>query len=186
MPTSSHTTAYLGLGSNLGERESNLAAAVTRIERIAGTEVVKQSQVYESKPWGKSDQPDFLNMVIEVTTRLEPHQLLRHLLHIEKELGRDREREERWGPRTIDIDLLLFGDRTLRTASLQVPHPRMWERHFVLKPLADLAPLMVSPDGVPIARLLEEPKVREQELLPHRTEKPELTGGEEPDDGAAG
>jgi len=184
MPTSSQTTAYLGLGSNLGEREANMAAAIAEIERIPGTEVLRQSQVYESKPWGKTDQPDFLNMVVEVTTRLEPHQLMRHLQHIEKELGRDRESEEQWGPRTIDIDLLLFGDRTLRTASLQVPHPRMWERHFVLKPLSELAPQMVSPEGIAITELLRESKIREQGLLPHGTERPELAGSREPNDRA--
>jgi 2-amino-4-hydroxy-6-hydroxymethyldihydropteridine diphosphokinase len=173
MPTSSQTTAYLSLGSNLGDREANLAAALSAIDSIATTGVSRRSKVYESKPWGKTDQPDFLNMVIEITTRLEPHQLLRHLKHIEQELGRDAENQERWGPRPIDIDILLFGDRTLRTASLQVPHPRMWERHFVLRPLADLVPEIKSSDGVPISRLLEEASISSQGLLPHRTERPE-------------
>jgi 2-amino-4-hydroxy-6-hydroxymethyldihydropteridine diphosphokinase len=179
MPTSSQTTAYLGLGSNLGEREANLASAVEAIGRIATTEITGQSRIYESKPWGKTDQTDFLNMVVEITTRLEPHQLMRHLQHIEKEMGRDRENEERWGPRTIDIDLLIFGNRTLRTPSLQVPHPRMWERHFVLRPLAELAPQLVSPEGVSITRLLEEPEIKKQGLLPHET-------GRSEDDGTAG
>ena len=106
-------------------------------------------------------------MVVEISTQLEPHTLHRHLQKIERDLGREHEEGEKWGPRTIDVDLLLYGSRTLKTASLSVPHPRMWERHFVLRPLADLAPDTVAPDGSPISRLLEDEQISSQGLSPY-------------------
>ena len=166
MVTTTNTIAFLGLGTNMGDRDVNLEAALAAIGGIPATTLLRRSPVYESKPWGKIDQPDFLNMVAEVTTQLEPHTLHRHLQKIERDMGRD-EGGEKWGPRPIDIDLLLYGKRTLKTASLVVPHPRMWERRFVLRPLLDLEPDLMTPEGIHIARLLASDDIASQGLLPH-------------------
>ncbi|HKP55049.1 MAG TPA: 2-amino-4-hydroxy-6-hydroxymethyldihydropteridine diphosphokinase [Chloroflexia bacterium] len=167
MVTTTNTIAYLGLGTNMGDRDAQLRAAAAAIANIPATSLLRQSPVYESKPWGKTDQPDFLNMVVEINTQLEPHTLHRHLQKIERDMGRDREASERWGPRPIDIDLLLYGTRTLKTASLVVPHPRMWERHFVMRPLADLAPNLTTPEGTPISSLLANGDISSQGLTLH-------------------
>jgi 2-amino-4-hydroxy-6-hydroxymethyldihydropteridine diphosphokinase len=167
MVTTTNTIAYLGLGTNMGDRDAQLRAAVAAIAAIPATTLLRQSPIYESKPWGKTDQPDFLNMVVEISTQLEPHTLHRHLEKIERDMGRDRETSEKWGPRPIDIDLLLYGTRTLKTASLVVPHPRMWERHFVMRPLADLAPDLTIPEGMPISSLLASDEMTSQGLTLH-------------------
>ena len=132
---------FIGLGTNLGERFENLARARALLaERV----VVKAvSSVYETKPWGYLDQPDFLNQVIEVETDLTPTKLLNLLKRVEKKMG--RERNFRNGPRLIDLDILLFGDRVLHTARLNIPHPQITERAFVLVPLAEIAPELVHP-----------------------------------------
>ncbi len=126
---------YLGLGSNLGDRLANLAAAVRALD---GRDVrtLRSSRVYETDPVGGPPQPEYLNAVIEVETTLEPAELLRVCVDVEDELG--RERGERWGSRTIDIDLLAYGDREIDEPELTVPHPRMHERAFVLVPLLEL------------------------------------------------
>jgi len=167
MVTTTNTIAYLGLGTNMGDRDAQLRAAVAAIANIPATTLLRQSRVYESKPWGKTDQPDFLNMVVEISTQLEPHTLHRHLQKIERDMGRDREASEKWGPRPIDIDLLLYGTRTLKTASLVVPHPRMWERHFVMRPLADLTPDLTTPNGTPVSSLLASGDMTSQDLALH-------------------
>jgi 2-amino-4-hydroxy-6-hydroxymethyldihydropteridine diphosphokinase len=131
-------TAYLGLGSNLGDRRQHLAEAVRRLHGGPALQVVKISSVYESSPVGVAAQPDFLNLVVQVATTHAPQELLAECLRLETDLG--RERRERWGPRTIDIDLLLYGDVLIHDESLTVPHPRMRERSFVLAPLAEIAP----------------------------------------------
>src|SRR4051812_3430467 len=166
MVTTTNTVAYLGLGTNMGDRDAQLDEALAALAKVPATPVLRTSPIYESKPWGKTDQADFLNMVVEIETQLEPHTLLRHLKKIESDLGREEE-GERWGPRPIDIDLLLYGTRTLLTASLVVPHPRMWDRNFVLRPLADLAPNLVSPTGVPLMQLLQDKEIASQGLSPH-------------------
>lgn len=166
MVTTSDTLAYLGLGTNMGDRDAQLRAAIEAISRIPATVVLRESPVYGSKPWGKTDQADFLNIVIEIRTRLDAHTLHRHLQKIERDLGRE-EVVERWGPRPIDIDLLLYGTRTIKTASLVVPHPHMWERNFVLRPLADLAPDLPSPTGIPISELLKDTDISSQRLELH-------------------
>jgi 2-amino-4-hydroxy-6-hydroxymethyldihydropteridine diphosphokinase len=173
MPQSTTVNAYLSLGSNLGEREAALESAVDEITKIPTTAVTARSRTYTSKPWGKDDQPDYLNLVLEIATRLDPHKLLHHLQHIETALGRERASEERWGPRVIDIDLLLYGDRTLRTPSLQVPHPRMWERRFVLAPLAEIASHLRTPEGAALNSLLSDPEIAKQIVEPHVTERSE-------------
>ena len=129
---------YVGLGSNLGDRAAMLAAAVAELAGLPATRVVRLSSIYRTTPWGLREQPDFYNQVAELSTGLGPHELLEAALAIEARLG--RRREVRWGPRTIDIDLLLYGEVALATPQLTLPHPRMLERAFVLVPLAELAP----------------------------------------------
>lgn len=159
------TTCYLSLGSNMGDRAEQLETALAAINRIPATHVVSKSPIYETKAWGKTDQPDYLNMVAEITTQLEPQQLLRHLKDIETRQGRIE--GEKWGPRPVDIDILLFGNRQLRTASLVIPHLHMWERAFVLRPLADIAPDLRNQDGTPISVWLEKPDIATQEIRPY-------------------
>ena len=132
------TLAYIGLGSNLGDRESLIRRAA---ELIGATRL---SEVRETEPWGYEQQPRFLNAVAEVETELPPRRLLDHLLDVEARLGRERV-GPKWGPRTIDLDLLLYGDETVDEPGLVVPHPRLLEREFVLEPLADLVPWLRIP-----------------------------------------
>ena len=163
-------TAYLSIGSNVsnvfGDREAQVEMAVEAIGRLPGTEILRRSPMYETMPWGLPDQPDFLNLVVEINTTLPPHTLLRHLKLIEKRQGRE-EGDMRWGPRPIDLDILLYDDRQIRTASLVVPHPRMWERLFVLRPLADLRPDLAAPDGTPITELLQQEHIARQGIRPY-------------------
>ncbi|TVX95823.1 2-amino-4-hydroxy-6-hydroxymethyldihydropteridine diphosphokinase [Cohnella terricola] len=130
--------AYIALGVNLGDRESSLKEAIRRLRADGDLEVDRISAVYETAPVGYTDQPAFLNMTARLKTELEPLALLRRLLAIEQEMGRVR--TIRWGPRTIDLDLLVYGDRTMDTQELTLPHPRMGERAFVLVPLRDVWP----------------------------------------------
>jgi 2-amino-4-hydroxy-6-hydroxymethyldihydropteridine diphosphokinase len=130
------TTAYIGLGSNLGDRFGQLKTAVTRLHAHTGIRVARCSSVYETAPVGLTEQPHFLNMAIEVETTLPPLDLLDVLLGVEQSMGRVR--TVRWGPRTIDLDLLVYGDAEMRTDRLELPHPRMEERAFVLVPLLEL------------------------------------------------
>jgi 2-amino-4-hydroxy-6-hydroxymethyldihydropteridine diphosphokinase len=129
---------YIGLGSNLGDRE----ALIRRAADLIGAS--RLSTIRETEPWGHEDQPRFLNAAAEVETRLEPWPLLVHLLDVERRLGRERI-GPRWGPRTIDLDLLLYGDLTVDEPGLVVPHPRLLERLFVLEPLAELIPAQKIP-----------------------------------------
>jgi 2-amino-4-hydroxy-6-hydroxymethyldihydropteridine diphosphokinase len=136
--------AFLGLGSNLGERLPNLQRAVDLLAATPGVDVLRSSRVYETTPIGPA-QPDFLNVVVEVETALEPGELLAACAEVERELHRVR--GIRWGPRTIDVDVLAYGDRVIRTNDLTVPHPRMHERAFVLVPLLELAEDPPLPGG---------------------------------------
>ena len=129
--------AYVGLGSNLGDREASLAAAVEALSAVPGITLVTLSSTRETDPVGYLDQPRFLNAVAAVDTELEPRALLEALLEVERGLGRTRE-GPRFGPRTIDLDLLLYGGERISEPDLTVPHPRMHERLFVLEPLAEL------------------------------------------------
>ena len=122
--------AYLGLGSNIGDRKQQLLKAIDLIGNIKGIKVTKQSSIYETAPIGYTDQPNFLNLCLEIETELSPQQLLKHCLDIEQQLHRVR--EIRWGPRTLDIDILLYSDNIIETDNLSIPHPRMQERAFVL------------------------------------------------------
>jgi 2-amino-4-hydroxy-6-hydroxymethyldihydropteridine diphosphokinase len=139
--------AYIGLGSNLGDREATLREALSRLGAADGIEVVAVSSFRESDPVGVIDQPRFLNAAASLETSLEPLELLGRLLEVERGLGRDRAKEERWGPRTLDLDLLLYGDEEIDVPGLTVPHPRLAERLFVLQPLLELDPGLRLPDG---------------------------------------
>ncbi len=133
---------YLGLGSNVGDREANLRGARERLE-AAGVRVLRASPLYETEPVEYTEQRWFLNQVVEVETGLFPLQLLARTARIEREMGRQRTVPK--GPRTIDIDILLFGRTVMQRAELEIPHPRMAERRFVLAPLEDLAPDLRHP-----------------------------------------
>jgi 2-amino-4-hydroxy-6-hydroxymethyldihydropteridine diphosphokinase len=136
------TTAYLSLGSNLGDRTANLRQALEYLA-TAGGEVVRRSSIYETEPQELREQPWFLNQVVEIRTTLSPPELLACIREIERELGRQRAIAK--GPRTIDIDILIYGDAIVDTPELQIPHPRLAERRFVLQPLAELAPDLQHP-----------------------------------------
>lgn len=146
------TVAYVGLGANLGEPRAQLLAAWDALGRIPQTRAIARSGFYRSAPIGYEDQPDFLNCVAKLDTALEPHVLLSHLQQIERDLGRTRAFRD--APRTIDLDLLLYGSETIETADLVVPHPRMHERAFVLEPLAELDPGALIPGRGSAAELL--------------------------------
>lgn len=134
-----HETAYLAVGANLGDRAANIAAAVEALRRTPGVAVTKQSTLVENPAvGGPADSPAFLNGVVEIETTLAPHALLDALLDIERALGRHR--REKWEPRTIDLDVVLFGEQLIDAPRLKVPHPLMHRRRFVLGPLAELAP----------------------------------------------
>ncbi len=132
--------AYIAIGSNLGDRAATVESALDSMRRIASTELVACSPVIETDPVGPPGQRPYLNAVAELRTFLAPRTLLDELLGIEREHGRNRDSETRWGPRQLDLDLLLFGEQVIAEPGLIVPHPRMHEREFVLEPLAALAP----------------------------------------------
>lgn len=146
------TTVYLSLGSNLGERDRNIQAALGALESH-DLRIVRCSPLYETEPRDYQDQPWFLNMVAEVSTRITPEALLARIREVESAHGRQRTIDK--GPRTIDIDILTFGDLRIHSAELQIPHPRMHGRRFVLEPLADLAPDLTLPaHPLPVRELL--------------------------------
>lgn len=149
------TRAFIGLGSNVGDRRATLAAAVVALDELDGVGVVAESSVRETEPWGPVPQPDYLNQVVVVETELVPSELLEQLLSIERSLGRDRVGEIRYGPRTIDLDLLVFGPEVVSGPGLELPHPRIVERLFVLEPLAELEPTLVVPGQGIAGELLE-------------------------------
>ena len=144
--------AYVGLGANLGEREPTMRRALALLGADPDVEVVAVSAFRETAPVGFLDQPPFLNAVAALETGLEPRDLLGRLLGVERALGRTR--GERWGPRTIDLDLLLHGDAVLDEPGLTVPHPLLHERRFMLEPLAELDPDLVVPGRGPVGELL--------------------------------
>jgi len=135
-------TVFLLLGGNLGNRKVNLEKASRQLERLIGT-ITKRSACYETKAWGKTDQPDFLNQVILVETEMPVEQILDSILNIEQKLGRTR--SEKWGARLIDIDLLYAGDKIINSEKLTLPHPGIPERRFVLEPLVEIAPDYIHP-----------------------------------------
>jgi 2-amino-4-hydroxy-6-hydroxymethyldihydropteridine diphosphokinase len=155
-----HRPVLLGLGANLGDAMATLAAAVELIGEVAGVVVEEVSSVYETPAWPPADDPrhvpqaDYLNLVVRARARRSPDELLPELLELERLLGRDRSHEQRWGPRPIDIDLLVHGDEQRDRPELHVPHPRLRERAFVLVPMLEVWPGGVLPSGERLAVLL--------------------------------
>lgn len=143
------TVAYVGLGSNLGDREATIRAALAALPGVFAV-----SELRETDPVGVTEQPAFLNGAVALETELSPRELLKSLLAVERELG--RERRERWGPRTIDLDLLLYGAETVDEPGLTIPHPRLHERRFALEPLAELDPELLVPGHGRVRDLLAE------------------------------
>lgn len=138
--------AYVGLGGNVGGTEDTLRAAIRAFDALPSTRLVRASRLYRTPAWGRVEQPDFVNAVAAIDTMLAPRALLEALLGIERAHGRERNADtERWGPRTLDLDLLLYGDEEVEEPGLHVPHPHLHERAFVLVPLCEIAPEVVIP-----------------------------------------
>lgn len=129
---------FIGIGSNLGDRQENIAKALESLKQTAGITIKKVSSIIETKPWAGPSQGKYLNAVIEIDTQIEPKELLKITQQIEHDLGRVREVIN--GPRTIDLDILLYDDVIMDSSDLIIPHPRMWERDFVMRPLTEIAP----------------------------------------------
>lgn len=142
---------YISIGSNLGDRISNCKKALDEMGSFAN--IVTVSSLYETEPVGKEDQPDFINCVAEIDTDLAPHDFLERLNVVEEKLGRVR--DEKWGPRTIDLDIIFYGDQVINDNDLEIPHPRAHLRRFVLEPLCEIAPKFIHPKfNLPVEELL--------------------------------
>lgn len=146
--------AFIGLGSNLAAPLTQVTRAVQELAELPHSRLLEQSPWYRSPPMGPADQPDFINGAVLLATGLSPLALLRAMQAIE--LAHERRRERHWGPRTLDLDLLLYDDLTLQDPQLQIPHPGLRQRNFVLYPLADIDPQLTLPSGEPIASLLAQ------------------------------
>ena len=146
--------AYVGLGGNVGDVETTLVDALMALDMIPQTTQRAHSRFYRNPAWGKTDQPDFLNAVAELQTRLTPRVLLEQLLAIEERFGRVRSEGEKWGPRELDLDLLVYGEESLDEPGLHLPHPHLHERAFVLVPLAEIAADLVIPGRGKVSDLL--------------------------------
>jgi 2-amino-4-hydroxy-6-hydroxymethyldihydropteridine diphosphokinase len=149
------TAAYIGIGSNVGERRSFCRRAVTELDAVNGVTVDATSSLYETSPIGGPPQRSYVNMVVRVTASLEPQGLLDACKRIERRLGREPS-DIRWGPRVVDLDVLTYGDEKIVEAGLEIPHPRMSERRFVLVPLLEIDPEAVDPWGTRLADWLDE------------------------------
>lgn len=145
--------AYIGLGSNLADPPAKIRTALQALRQVPQTRVLRQSRLYRSAPWGQPDQPDFVNAVAELDTALTPRELLDALLGIEREAGRVRS-GARWGPRVLDLDILVYADECIDAAGLRIPHPHLHERAFALMPLAEIAPNLHIPGQGNIESLL--------------------------------
>lgn len=139
--------AFIGFGGNLGDVAETFDAAVADLLSDGRSTFVSSSSLYRSPPWGGVAQPDYLNAAVQIETAHAPHALLALMLAVEQKHGRDRMGGIRWGPRTLDLDLLLYGDRQIDEAGLELPHPRLLQRAFVVMPLLELAPGLQLPDG---------------------------------------
>lgn len=137
------TNVYIGIGSNLGDREENLDRALESVKRIEEAELTSVSSIYESEPMYLSAQPDYLNLAANLSTSLSPLNLLEALLSIENEMG--RKRDLKYGPRVIDLDILFFGEQIVESEPLSIPHPLLYDRLFVLKPLSEIAGELICP-----------------------------------------
>ena len=158
-------TAYLSLGSNLGDRELNLREALKRLN-TPDARITAVSRIFETRHVGDTEErvPDYLNCVAQMETALFAESLLQHTQAVERAGGRVP--TFRWGPRSIDIDILMYGDLAIATEALTIPHPRMFDRAFVLKPLADLIPDIIFPDGATLADRLTDPAIASQQVRP--------------------
>lgn len=146
--------AYVGLGGNVGDVEETMMEALMAIDGLPQTSIRAQSRLYRSPPWGRTDQDDFINAVVELRTRLAPRVLLDYLLEVESRFGRVRGEGDKWGPRTLDLDLLVFGEEILDLPGMHVPHPHLHERAFVLVPLAEIANMLQIPGRGQVGELL--------------------------------
>lgn len=146
--------AFLGMGGNVGDVPTTLAEAMWAIDSLPQTSIRAQSSFYRTPPWGRTDQPEFINAVVELQTRLAPRVLLNYLLEIETRFGRDRSESEKWGPRELDLDLLTFGDESIDEPGMHIPHPHLHERAFVLVPLSEIAPSLEIPGVGIVSELL--------------------------------
>lgn len=160
--------AWIGLGSNQGDPAAHLRAAVEGLAALPDSRLLRVSPVYRTAPVGRTDQPAFLNAVAALDTGLDSRDLLQALQELERSRGRRRDEEQRWGPRSLDLDVLVFGDRRIHLPELEVPHPRLAQRAFVLVPLADLAPDLEIPGAGRVADLLQQ--VDTAGVAPHALE----------------
>lgn len=159
--------AWVAIGGNQGQVRATLEAAIDAIGVLPGTRVLQRSSLYRTPAWGRTDQPDFINGVLAVETTLAAPDLLANLLGIERRFGRLRDEEAgRWGPRTLDLDLLLYDDQVLELPGLSLPHPRLHERAFVLVPLAEIAPGLVVPGRGRVDGLLAKVDASGIEAIP--------------------
>lgn len=161
------TEAFIALGGNVGDVCETFARALAMLCDSGDVRLLKRSGDYRTPPWGVTDQPPFINAVAAVATSLAPHDLFARAMDIERALGRDRGKERRWGPRMIDLDLLAYDDLTLADADLILPHPRLFQRAFVLVPLAEIAPESVIA-GIRVRDALERVETGGIEKLPPR------------------
>ena len=159
--------ALIALGGNVGDVRSTIRDALARLCNGAEARLIARSPSYITPPWGVEDQPPFINACASIDTRLSPHDLLARAQEIERTFGRNRERERRWGPRTLDIDLIAYDDVKMDSVELTLPHPRLFERAFVLVPLADIAPDRVIA-GVSVRDALTKVDATGIERLPPR------------------
>ncbi|EJB8571679.1 2-amino-4-hydroxy-6-hydroxymethyldihydropteridine diphosphokinase [Vibrio parahaemolyticus] len=148
-------TAYIAVGSNLADPVSQAQQAIEALKTLTNSEFVQASSLYSSTPMGPQNQPDYINAVVAIKTNLTPLELLDCTQAIEQEQGRVR-KDERWGPRTLDLDIVLYGNEVINSERLIVPHYGMREREFVLYPLAEIAPSLQLPDGTEVSELLEQ------------------------------
>ncbi|MEZ9328178.1 2-amino-4-hydroxy-6-hydroxymethyldihydropteridine diphosphokinase [Vibrio breoganii] len=146
--------AYIAVGSNLGDPVAQAKQAIERLRDLPRSRVIQASSLYSSTPMGPQNQPDYINAVVKIETELQPLELLDNTQKIENEQGRVR-KEERWGPRTLDLDIILYGDETIDQPRLVVPHYGMREREFVLYPLLEIEPNLILPDGSALSQLIE-------------------------------
>ncbi|MFC3094868.1 2-amino-4-hydroxy-6-hydroxymethyldihydropteridine diphosphokinase [Alteromonas sediminis] len=147
-----HEHVFLGLGSNMGNSVRTLQEAVDSLTADEQTHLVALSSFYQSAPMGPQDQPDYINAVCQISTTHSPEALLSLCQRIENQYGRERHPDERWGPRTLDVDILLFGEEAVNTPDLTIPHAGLADREFVLVPLFELVPSLIMPNGQPLAK----------------------------------
>ena len=160
---------YIGLGANLNQPDEQIIRALEAIAKLADSALLNHSSLYSSKPLGPQQQPDYVNAVAVLQTDLQPQELLEQLQKIELEQGRQR-KAERWGPRSLDLDIILFGNRKIQTASLTIPHYHFHTREFVLYPLSEIVPELVLPDGRPLNEVIKTVSRNGLSILQHRSQ----------------